>query len=186
MPEEKKQTRTIYNQDAISECRILFCKYGGKNLNAIEREMRVQYPSWTKQRLFDHGKGKNARLGWITKYGFDKSLELHQQNQIGAVENADERRYNAVVKLADTYQEKALQGDEKAVGLFIKLTDQQIELRNKLDLSSGNFETFVEVFERIVLWAKEIDTELAKLFYRRKDEFIERAVAHYGTSDNQH
>ncbi len=174
----------IYSPDAIELCRKLYCQFGG-NPAQIEKGMKKQYTLWTKRLLNDRGTGKEARHGWITKYGFDKSLELHQQNQIASVENADERRYNAVVKLADQYQEKAFQGDEKAVGLFIKLTDQQIELRNKLDLTSGNFETFVESFERIVIWAKDIDQDLAKLFYRRKDEFIEMATAHYGKSDIQ-
>ena len=173
-----------YPSEAVELARKLYCQYGG-NLAQIEKGMKKDYPGWTRRLLNDRGEGKDARHGWITKFGFEKSLELHQQNQIASVENADERRYNAVVKLADTYQEKALQGDEKAVGLFIKLTDQQIELRSKLDLSSGNFETFVEAFERIVLWSKDIDVDLAKLFYKRKDEFIEMATAHYGKNDNQ-
>lgn len=168
-----------YPSEAKELCRKLYCEFGG-NPAQIEKGMQKQYPGWTRRLLNDRGKGSEARHGWITKFGFEKSLELHQQSQIASVQNADERRYQAVVALADIYQEKALQGDEKAVSLFIKLTDQQIELRSKLDLTSGNFETFVESFERMVLWAKDIDTDLAKLFYRRKDEFIEMAAAHYG------
>lgn len=179
--ERKMSTR--YSPDAIELCRKLYCRFGGVNHDAIQREMRKDYPGWSKQLLFDKGNGKDARLGWVTKFGFENSLKLQSQNAIGSVENDDERRYKAVVSLADKYQERALQGDEKAVPLFIKLTDQQIALRSKLDLSSANFETFVESFEQMVKWAGEIDTNLAKLFFKRKDEFIELAATHYGKRD---
>jgi len=169
---------TQYGNKAIESCRKYYCEFGG-NAEQIEKAMRRDYPNWGKQNLFDKG----DRLGWINKFGFEKSLKLALDTRISAVENDDERRYKAVVQLADKYQEKALQGDDKAVPMFIKLTDQQIELRSKLDLSSSTFETFVESFEQIVNWSKEIDVELAKLFYRRKDEFIERAMTKYGKRD---
>lgn len=171
-----------YGQDAVEKARKLYVKYGGGNFAAIEKEMRTDYPTWKSANLRDYG----HRLGWINRFGFDKSLEIAANNKIASVENDDERRYKAVVTLADRYQELALAGGEsgeKAVDKFIKLTQQQIELRNKLDLSSANFETFVEAFEQIVKWAKEIDTDLAKLFYRRKDEFIGRAANFYGKQD---
>ncbi len=175
-----------YPTEAVQLARKYYCEFGG-NVDQVQKAMRKEYPNWSKGLLYDKEdkrNPKNSRLGWITKHGFDKAFELHQQNQINAVENADERRYNAVVTLADVYQQKALDGDDKAVDKFIKLTDQQIELRNKLDLGSANFETFVEAFELIVKWAKDIDTDLAKLFYKRKDEFIERAATHYGKDFN--
>jgi hypothetical protein len=174
---------TKYPPEAVETCRKFFCEFGG-NAQEVEKAMRKQYPSWAKQLLYDKGtEGKNARLGWITKYGFEKSLQLHLQTQISAVESDDERRYRAVVQLADHYQQLALQGDEKAVPMFIKLTDQQIELRSKLDLTTANFETFATDFDLIVKWAKEIDTELAKLFYRYKDKFIGKAESHFGKND---
>lgn len=170
------------NEEAVKLARQLYCKHGGKNFDAIEKAMRLAgYEGWNKACLKNRGAGVHYRAGWIEKYGFDKSLELDQQTRIGAVESDDERRYRAVVKLADHYQDLSLNGDEKAVDKFIKLTQQQIELRSKLDVSSANFQTFVESFEQIVAWAEEIDSELAKRFYRRKDEFIERASEKYGT-----
>lgn len=180
--------KQIYNQEAIENCRKFFCEFGG-NPSQIQTAMRkAGFANWQKQLLYDKGEsGKNARLGWITKFGFEKSLQLHLQTKISSIENDDERRYNAVVQLADKYQELALQGGEageKAINVFLKLTDQQIQLRNKLDLSNSNFETFVEAWELITAWAKEIDTELAKLFYKKKDAFIEFAMRHYGENIN--
>lgn len=177
--------KSVYTPGAVEICRKYYIEFGG-NPDLIQKAMRRDYPSWGKSNLFDKGKGrgdKNARLGWINRYGFEKSMSLHQQTQISSIESDDERRYRAVVTLADHFQEKALQGEEKAVDKFIKLTDQQINLRTKLDLTSSNFESFVEAFEQMVLWAKDIDMDLAKLFYRRKDEFIKRASTHYGKQD---
>lgn len=173
-------TKTLYNQGAVELARRFYCEFGGEPTQIEKAMQKAGYPNWRKAYLLDKGKGADARLGWISKYGFEKSLQLHLQTQIGAVENDDERRYRAVVGLADKYQELALQGDEKAVPLFIKLTDQQIELRSKLDLTHSTFETFVESWERITAWAKEIDPDLAKRFYKKKDEFIARALKHYG------
>lgn len=177
-------SRTVYNEKAITQCRKLFIEFGG-NPSEIEKGMRkAGYAKWSKQLLYDKGEeGKDARLGWISRYGFEKSLELHTTTQINSVQSDDERRYKAIVQLADTYQEKALNGEEEAISTFLKLTGLQIDYRNKLDLSQSNFETFVESFERITIWAKEIDTELAKLFYKRKDAFIEKAAIHYGKAD---
>ncbi len=168
-----------YEQEAIDLARKFYCDYGGNGAQIEQAMRRAGYHSWSKQNLYDRG----DKLGWITRFGFEKSLKLALDAKINAVSSEDERRYRAVVQLADHYQSLALGGDDKAVDKFIKLTDQQIALRSKLDLSSASFESFVEAFEQIVMWAKEVDTDLAKLFYRRKDEFIERASLHYGKRD---
>lgn len=171
-----------YGQDAIEKCREFYVQFGA-NGNEIQKAMQRIYPSWRKSNLYD----TKHRHGWITKFGFEKSLKIHLGNQINSVESDDERRYSAIVQLADKWQTKALSDeDDKAVDKFIKLTTLQVELRNKLDLSSSNFETFVEAFEQIVSWSKDIDTNLAKAFYKRKDKFIERAVLKYGkNADNR-
>jgi hypothetical protein len=47
---KKKKNGTRYNQDAIELARSLYCKYGGKNLDAVQREMRkAGYPGWLKR-----------------------------------------------------------------------------------------------------------------------------------------
>lgn len=170
-----------YSEKAIAECRKFYCDFGG-NGSEIEKAMRkAGYPNWQKQLLYDKGsKGPNARLGWVTKFGFEKSLELHQQAKIGSVTNDDERAYKTIVELADQYRNAAINGDDKAADRYAKFIQLQLELRNKLDLSQSNFESFVEDFELIADWAKDIDPDLAKLFYKRKEQFIDRAAQHYG------
>lgn len=173
-----------YNEEAIAKCRDYFIEFAGA-ADEIEKKMRRDYPSWSRQNLFDKGKGKNARLGWINRFGFEKSLKIAQMHKIGAIENDDERSYRILCELGVLYEEKALQGDEKAVPILLKINDQKIEFRSKLDLSASNFESFVESFEDISKWALEINKDLAKLFYKHKDGFIERASRKYGKNANE-
>jgi hypothetical protein len=52
---------TQYPQEAVDLCRKIYCKYGGNNADAIEREMRKVYPGWRRNNLND--RGKERRLG---------------------------------------------------------------------------------------------------------------------------
>src|SRR6185503_2243096 len=83
----------VYSEDAIELARKLYCKYGGRNLPAIEAEMRKTYPRWQKQNLIDRGKGKAVRMGWITRYGFDNSLKLHMEKLVAAVNDDEQSLY---------------------------------------------------------------------------------------------
>ena len=169
-----------YGKEAHDLCRKLYCQFGG-NADEVEKGMRKEYPSWGKQNLYD----RDDRHGWITKLNLEKSLEIDQKTKIHSVENDDERSYRVLVELGQMYEQKALDGDDKAVNVLLKINDQKIEFRSKLDLSSSSFESFAESFENIVKWAKEIDTELAKLFYKHSDKFIKRAEMNYGKNAEQ-
>ena len=169
-----------YGEDAHNLCRKLYCEYGG-NANEVEKGMQEVYPSWRKQNLYD----RDDRLGWITNLNLEKSLKIYQNNLVTSVENDDERSYQVLVQLGQMYEDKALNEDEKAVAVLIKINDQKIAFRNKLDLNSSSFETFVDGFEKVITWAKDIDVNLAKLFYKNKDKFIEKAEIQYGkNADN--
>ena len=173
-----------YDYEAIKRCREYYIKFNA-DPTKIERAMKQHYQSWTRKNLFDSGEGKTARTGWINRFGFERSLQESLNTNVHAVQNDDQRRYAAVVKMADEYQEKALQGIEKSVPIFLKLVDQQIALRTKLDLGAANLESFVEAYELIVEWSKEIDIKLAKLFYRHQQEFIRRARGKYDGGEQE-
>jgi hypothetical protein len=171
-----------YSPEAIALCRKLYIQFGG-NDKQIEKEMRKEYPSWSKQNLYAKGNGSDSRLGWIVEHGFEKSAQLDLQTKIGAIESDDERAYKTIVEIADKFRTAALSGDKEGANQYAKFITLQLEFRNKLDLSQSNFETFVEAWERITFWAKEIDMNLAKLFYKNKDAFIEKAKLHYGKTN---
>jgi hypothetical protein len=173
-----------YNFEAVKRCRKYYIKFNG-DAAKIEKAMRQNWSTWSRENLYDRGQGRELRIGWINKYGFERSLLEALNLRINAVQSDDQRRYEAVVKLGDEYQEKSLQGQEKAVPIFLKLTDQQIALRTKLDLGAANFEAFIEAFELIVKWSKEINIKLAKEFYKDREEFIRRARLKYGAKQEQ-
>ena len=76
-----------YPPEAIEKCRKLYCKFGGKDFDAIQREMRKEYPTWRKQNLKPRGKGADSRLGWIVEHNFDKSLHEYLKTQVISVTN---------------------------------------------------------------------------------------------------
>jgi hypothetical protein len=174
----------LYDQEAIKKCREYYIKYNA-DAKKIEQAMRQDWSSWSRYNLYDRGKGKELRMGWINKYGFERSMQEALNLRINRIQSDDHRRYEAVVTLADTYQKKALNGEESAVPIFLKLTDQQIALRTKLDLGTANFEAFVEAFESIIEWSKDINVKLAREFYRDREEFIRRAKLKYGAEEGK-
>lgn len=176
---------TQYNQDAIEEARRLYCKFGGKNLEAVEREMQKKYPKWRKHLLLDRGKGKNERLGWITKYGFEKSLEIHLKTLMTAVADDTQNLYIGIKSVREALQLKVSGKDPSKDELyqyrdFCKL---EIEARKALDLSRDNLETFVSGYEKLMIWTADIDPDLARGLAKIGDQLTELAKAHYGENE---
>lgn len=174
-----------YDQEVIEECRKLYCKYGGRNHDAIEREMQVHWPGWKKQNLIDRGKGKDQRLGWITKYGFDNSLKLWIEKQVESVNDDEQDLYLAIKAKRKDLQGKAMgrnatDADVKHFRDFAKL---EIEARRNLDLSRDNFETFVASYEKTIGWLAQIDPAAAKLLVKNGEKLSEMAAAHYGKQE---
>lgn len=185
---KKKKDATRYNQDAIDLARSLYCKYGGKNLDAVQREMRkAGYPKWTKQTLFDKGREEtpNYRMGWITKYGFDRSLELYNEKLVEQVNDDEQDLYIGIKKVRKELQKKVVSGEANKDELyqyrdFCKL---EIDARRNLDLSRDNLETFAASYEKILTWSADIDKKLAALLVKHNERFIELAQGHYGQTE---
>jgi len=171
-----------YGQEAIEEARRLFCKYGGKNYDAIEREMQKKWPSWRKGLLPDKGKGKDARLGWIARYGFDNSLEIHTKTLMTAVADDTQNLYLGIKTVRQKLQLKVV-GDSPTKDQLYQYRDYcnlEIAARKALDLTRDNLETFVSGFEKLMIWLADIDPELARGLAKNGDRLVEAAKAHYG------
>ena len=179
-----------YTNDAIEKCRELYCKYGGKNVEAIEREMKKSgWPLWTKANLFDRGKygSKNWREGWIDKYGFDNSLRIFNEKLVTKVNSDEQDLYIGIKTVRERLGKVALLDNASKDDLakyrdFCKL---EIEARRNLNLTKDNFETFVSGYEKLLTWAGSIDEQLAKLLVKYGDQFAELAKAHYGKSEDE-
>jgi hypothetical protein len=176
---------TQYPQEAVDLCRKIYCKYGGNNADAIEREMRKVYPGWRRNNLNDRGKGKEARLGWVTKYGFEKSLEIYNRRLTEAVNDDEQDLYIGIQTVRKTLQEKvhaktATKDEFYQYRDFCKL---EIEARKNLDLSRDNFDTFVAGWEKILGWLGELDPKAVKMLVKHGEKLTELAQAHYGKSE---
>lgn len=177
-----------YSQEAIDMCRSLYLKYGGKNYDAIEREMQKAYPGWRKQNLVDKGRGGRAREGWVNRYGFDKSLELYLKIQTEAVLNDSQKLYLGVKQTREALQEKvvgktASKDDLYAYRDFVKL---EMEAKRELDLGRANFETFVDAWEKQLSWLPEFvsPSSLGELI-SSSEKLLERARLEYGESEGE-
>lgn len=174
-----------YDQEAIELCRKLYCKYGGKNYDAIEAEMQKVYPGWRRSNLFDRKKKKTDKVpheGWINKYGFDNSLKLHLQKLTESVNDDEQDLYLGIKAVRKRLQTTVAAGEATRDELyqyrdFCKL---EIEARRNLDLSRDNLETFVSGYEKLLTWAADIDKDLAKLLVKHGSKMAELAEAHYG------
>ena len=91
-----------YGKDVIEKARLLYCKFGGQDFDAIETEMRKEFPTWRKQNLKAKGKGKDSRLGWIDEHQFDKSLIEYQKTLIVSVNDDVQKLYLGIKKTRET------------------------------------------------------------------------------------
>ena len=175
----------VYSEEAIDTCRRLYCKYGGNNHDAIEREMQKQWPGWRRQNLYDRGKGKNAKFGWVTRYGFEKSLKIYTEKLVESVHDDEQDLYVGIKKVRQSLQTKVETG-KATKDEFYQYRDfckLEIEARKNLDLSRDNLETFVSGYEKMLMWLGEIDPAGAKVLIKNGDKLTALAAAHYGKTE---
>jgi hypothetical protein len=174
-----------YGPEAVELARQLYLKYGGKNFDAIQAEMQRQYPGWRKLNLVDRkrhdARGRESH-GWVTKYGFERSLELYSQKLAESVNDDEQDLYLGIKTIRQSLQKLALAKSPSKDDLakyrdFCKL---EIEARRNLDLSRDNLETFVSGYEKLLIWLGELDPDTAKRLIKNGDRLIEMAQAHYG------
>lgn len=176
-----------YPQKAVEKARELYCKFGGKNFDQIELEMRKTYPEWREQNLHSRGKGKNARLGWIIEYNFEKSLEEYLKTQPSALTDDVQNLYLGIKKVRESLQEKVIdgKGTRDDIYAFRDYANLEMKARDKLDLEKDNFETFVVIFEKLLAWLPDIDEAAAKAFLSGDvaERILEKARIEYGESE---
>lgn len=175
--------RVTYSQEAIEQARRLYCKYGGQNHALIERDMhRAGWPGWKKSILYDKGKDKNARMGWITRHGFERSLEIYTEKLVEKVNDDEQDLYLGIKKMREHFQTR-LSGAEFTKDEAYQYRDfckLEIEARRNLDLTRDNFETFVSGYEKLLQWLGEIDPAAVKVLISNGEKLTEIAQAHYG------
>lgn len=176
-----------YPTEAVELCRKLYCKYGGKNFDAIEREMRKEFPGWAKANLNDRDAKdrRNRRLGWVTRFGFENSLRLHLQKLTETVNDDEQDLYLGIKTIRKQLQNEAIgkNASKETRREYREYCKLEIEARRNLDLSRDNLETFVAGYEKLMMWLTELDSAAAKALLKHGERLIEMAKAHYGKTE---
>lgn len=171
-----------YDKKAIELCRKFYCERGGKNHDLIEQDMRkAGYAGWQKANLHDRGRN-HERMGWITRYGFERSLEIYNQGLIAAVNSDEQDLYQGIKRVRQTLQKEVDNGEatKDEIYQYRDFCKLEIDARKNLDLSRDNLETFVAGYEKLVMWLGEIDAKAAAIVVKHGDRLAELAAAHYG------
>lgn len=177
-----------YPQKAIETCRELYCRYGGKNHDLIEQGMKkAGYVNWKRKNLYDTGSGKEARLGWITRHGFERSLEIYTEKLIERVNDDEQDLYLGIKRVRRALQ-KAVDAGEATKDEVYQYRDfckLEIDARKNLDLSRDNLETFVSGYEKLTIWLGEIDPKAAGMLVKYGERLAEMAQSHYGKEPDE-
>lgn len=184
-----------YTQEAVELARSLYHKYGGRNHAAIEKEMRAAgYPGWSRSRLLNKGKdpkNPNWREGWISKFGFDATLELHQRITASAVLNDSQELYLQIQTARKAAGLIVVGGKAGKDEHYIYRDYVKLELAAKaqLDLGRASFETTAEAWVKIQEWLRELvadqkfPAKALKDLVGASDHLLERARETYGESE---
>lgn len=171
-----------YDQDAIELCRKFYLEAGGKNHIAVEQKMKkAGYVGWRKQNLIDRG----GQMGWISRYGFEKSLKIHLQKLTESVNDDEQDLYLSIKEMRKSSQKTAMGkgATRDQVYQYRDFCKLEIEARRNLDLSRDNLDTFVAGYEKLISWLSDIDRDAAAMLVKYGERLAELAEAHYGKQE---
>jgi hypothetical protein len=171
-----------YSDEAIEKCAQLFLKFHGQQHDRIEAEMRKTWPGWSKQNLKNRGKGKNEKIGWIEKYGWEEALKVKllttgrqaatsAENLFLEIEGVRERLKAALDAQGGTDRDLVYQHRD-----YCKLS---IDAMARLD-AGDNLKAFVAMWEWLTVWLPEISLPVAQALFPISDAILERAKAQFG------
>ncbi len=172
------QART--DPETIKDAFALYLKYNGGRFELIEEEMhRLGWASFRKQILFDKGKGKNERMGWITRFGWENALKLHVASAGTAAETSAESLLaeNEFIRKA-AYMEIAAGGVRASKDLIYQhntYTQNCIKILDKLEAARDNYANFIYFLQWLTKWAPQISPELATAIADAEDALLDRA-----------
>jgi hypothetical protein len=172
-----------YGKAAIEFCRSLYLKYGGRNFAAIEAEMQRRYPKWRKQNL-----SRKGTQCWITKYGFDRSLEVHLQTL--AVQHAEtdgEKQFKQLVTVRDQLFGMVVKqpGDKELVWQFRDVCREVTTMLARLDAGSKDATAFAASWETLLDILHEFNPDLAIRLLGLQDEILKRVKARHAATHPQ-
>ena len=172
--------------DQIQAAFDLYLKYNGESHDRIEREMRgLGYRTFSQHQLTDHGTGKGFRKGWISRYGWQKSLEfkLAYTGTI-AITSAESLLFEVEFLRKRLFHE--LQGSETVDIELLKQHERysarSAQILASLEDARDNYANFVFFLRHLLTAATAISPELAKAICSAENALIEWAEREFVTT----
>jgi len=178
-----------YPLDAIRQCLRFYLDHNGQQHDLIEKKMqKAGWSGWKKQNLYDRGKGKQTRLGWISKYGFEKALRIHlaqlptpalndAQKLVQEVGVVRELLYSEIQATAVSKVEK------ERLQLHRDYCNLTISALTKVEAAKDTLGAWVHFWERLLDWSVDIDIKLARTLKKHSQALIDRAEEEFGESE---
>lgn len=181
-----------YGPKAIDYCLRLYLKYNGQQHKQIEREMqKAGWEGWSAANLYNKGRGKRQRLGWIEKYRWDHALEVHLAQKVTATAtlNNAEKLVREVEHVRDLlYQEISAVGgkvEKERIQLHRDYCNLSIAALTKVEAARDTLGAWVNFWERLQEWAVDIDAKFGRYLIKHSEALIKRAEAEFGESADQ-
>lgn len=179
---------TPYGPDAIDFALRLYLKYNGQQHDRIESEMRrAGWSGWSRKNLYTRGKGKQQRLGWIEKFGWERALQLHLAEKPTATLNDAEQLVREVKEIRQQlFRIIKAQGanvDKEKLQLHRDYSNLSISALTKVEAARDTLGGWVHFWERLVDWAVDVDAKFAKVLIKYADAIIERAEKEFGETE---
>src|SRR5690349_16728193 len=145
-----------YSEEAVKEAQRLYLLHNGQHHERIEREMRKKWPGWSKQNLYTRGKGRDQKIGWIDKYGFDEALRIHLATRPEGLRTSAEQTFHEIEEIRKRlYEEIKKLGANANSDLIYQHRDYSklfMEAETKLRGATSTLEDFVAMWERLLEW----------------------------------
>lgn len=176
-----------YDEEAIQKCFRLFLKFNGQRHEQIEQEMRKVYPGWRRSYLYTRGQGKHQKLGWIDKFGWEKSLALHIAQKPTAALNSAQQLVNEIEEVRKQLHVRIkTQGpnvEKELLQLHRDYSRLSIEALTKVEAARDTLSGFVSFWERLLDWLPDIDYRTAKGLVKFSKQILDKAEEEFGESE---
>lgn len=172
-----------YSDEAIEKCAQLYLKFHGQQHERIEAEMRKTWPGWSKQNLHTRGKGKNSKIGWIEKFGWEAALKLKVSTSARQAATSAEKLFLEIEQTRERLKQALdAQGgsDRDLVYQHRDYCKLSIDALARLEQAGDNMGMFSLMYERLLEWLGALSAPALAELVKVTDAVTERARAHYG------
>jgi hypothetical protein len=168
-----------YPNEAVELARSLYLKYGGRNFEAIEAEMRrAGYHNWSRQNL-----SRSDDKNWVRRYGFERSLELHIQNAaMRRAESQGEKQLRQLAGVRDRLYAEIEVGkfDAKTLDTFRGTCAQITHMLARLTAGTNSLEAFVGAWEVLLEVLGDVEPQLIGELLKRDQAIFEKVRVKFG------